>query len=252
MILRSTSHGMSIGRMTKIIVIGLLGMFLGLTLFGCATAVSPGRNQPDPEAETQSAGFTLAVASPTSESTPQPTAVWTETPLPPSATATFTVSPTATSTQTSTQTFTPTNTVVPPTPSGDQAIFGYYIAVDTGGPIACGDDLIPVNTGAWRTGDIEVDVAEALRRLFFKQMYVAGLYNPIYLSNLEVVNVDYKAYEKQVSIDLAGTYVRSGDRCDDGRVREQIWTTVRQFPEVSKVYILLNGNLLGDILATRK
>ena len=74
----------------------------------------------------------------------------------------------------------------------------------------------------------------------------------VYLSNLEVSNVDFKKYYGEITVDLKGTYVRSGDRCDDSRVRAQVWSTVRQFPEVKKVNIFLNGNLLGDILATGK
>jgi hypothetical protein len=48
---------------------------------------------------------------------------------------------------------------------------------------------------------------------------------------------------------LTGTYVRTAHICDDGRVRPQIWSPIRQFPEVKSIYILLNGNLLGDVLA---
>ena len=128
----------------------------------------------------------------------------------------------------------------------------YYIQLNTGGSVSCGDSLIPANTGVWRSGDIETDVKVALQRLFFKREWFGSLYNPIFRSNLEVESVEYKPYEKKVSVSLTGTYVRSGDRCDDSRVRAQVWTTIRQFQEVKTVYILLNGNLLGDILATGK
>jgi hypothetical protein len=99
---------------------------------------------------------------------------------------------------------------------------------------------------------VALDVATALKNLFVKRQYIAGLYNPAYLSNIIVDKVDFKPYQGIISVRLLGTYVRSGDRCDDRRVREQVWRTIRQFPGVKTVDILLNGNLLGDILATGK
>jgi hypothetical protein len=116
--------------------------------------------------------------------------------------------------------------------------------------VACGDSLIKVNTGLYRSGDVAADVRTALGRLFNKQQYLGNLYNPIFRSNINVTSVDFKDYEGLVDVSLDGAYVRSEDRCDDGRVRAQIWTTIRQFPGVNTVYILLNGNLLGDILAS--
>jgi hypothetical protein len=124
----------------------------------------------------------------------------------------------------------------------------YYIQKDTGGPVACGDSLIKVNTGLYRSGDNEADIKTGLSRLFNKQEYIGNLYNPVFRSNWKIQSINFKAYEGLADISLDGAYVRSGDRCDDGRVRAQIWTTIRQFPGVKTVYILLNGNLLGDIL----
>lgn len=190
-----------------------------------ATTAAPPSATPIPPSPT------LTLAPPSSTPTP------TETPLP---------------TATPTETATSTTTLAPPTPSGEDAIYIYLIQTDTGGPVACGDSAIKINTGLARSGDVEADVRAALRSLLVKSQYIAGLYNPVYLSNLAVANVDFKAYSGLVSVDLEGTYVRSGDRCDDSRVRAQVWSTIRQFKEVKTVYILLNGNLLGDILATGK
>jgi hypothetical protein len=112
--------------------------------------------------------------------------------------------------------------------------------------------MIKINTGAWRSGDNATDIAAALRRLLVKSKYLGGLYNPAYLSNMSVVQVDFSPSSGLATVDLAGTYVRSGDRCDDARVHDQIWSTIRQFPGVKgNPLIRLNGNLLGDILATR-
>lgn len=194
--------------------------------------------------------------------TDTPVALASTTSLPPTSTvtSTFTPAPTPTLTTTATATLsptpsatpsgTPTETMPPPTPSGKDAIYVYYIQLGTGGPVACGDSLVPVNTGQWRTGDITADVKTALQRLFFKREWFGNLYHPIFRSNLEVESVNFKSYSGLVSINLTGTYVRSDDRCDDSRVRAQVWTTVRQFSKIKQVYILLNGNLLGDILAT--
>jgi hypothetical protein len=177
---------------------------------------------------------------------PTATGTATYTPVPP--TATQTASPTSSPTATGTA----TATLPPPTPSGEDAIYIYYIQLDTGGPVSCGDSLVPVNTGLYRSGDVEADVAAALRRLFSKVKGSGELVNPAYLSNIEVVSVTFKPDSGLVDVRLSGTYVRSGDRCDDSRVRAQVWTTIRQFPGVEEVYILLRESLLGDLLATGK
>jgi Sporulation and spore germination len=184
-------------------------------------------------------------------STPLPA---TDTPLPPTATPTATSTSTATPlpTDTPTPTESPTPTSPPPTASGEDAIYVYYILPKTDGPVGCGDSLVKVNTGLYRTGDNATDIATALRNLFNKQQYIGNLYNPVYLSNWRIDSVEFKDYEGLANVSLSGGYVRSGDRCDDSRVRAQIWTTIRQFPGVKTVYILMNGNLLGDILAAGK
>jgi len=140
----------------------------------------------------------------------------------------------------------------PPTASGTDAIYFYAVQEGDGGPVACGDSLVPINTGIRRSGDAESDVATALRSLFAKKQYYGSLINPAYLSNIQVTSVDYKSFAGEVTVNLDGTYVRSGDRCDDSRVRAQVWTTIRQFPNMKTINVLLNGNLLGDILATGK
>jgi len=185
-------------------------------------------------------------------------AVPTATPIPPTVTqtATTTLAPSATATIQPTETPTPsstaTETLIPPTPSGEDAVYVYYIQLDTGGPVSCGDSLIRANTGTWRTSDVEADIIIALKRLFYKREFIGSLYNPIFRSNLQVQSVEFKDFSGYVEVNLVGTYVRSGDRCDDSRVRAQVWTTIRQFPGVETVKVLLNGNLLGDILATGK
>jgi len=171
----------------------------------------------------------------------------TNTPLPP--TETYTPTPTLTPSDTPTPSATDTPTLPPPTPAGDEAIHIYLVQKETGGVVACGDSLIKVNTGKRRSGDIGLDIASALKSLFVKRQWVAGLYNAVWLSNFQVVNVLFDG--NSAVVNLTGSYVRSGDYCDDLRVRAQIWTTVRQFGGVKGVTVYLDGNLLGDVLASK-
>jgi len=219
---------------------------LGLALIaGCSSAATDTAKQ----AEDQTSSTSASEAAPSN--TPQPPTPTvpsaTPSPLPPTATVTLTALPTDTLAPTATATDTP----LPPTPSGNDAIYIYLVQTGTGGPVACGDSLIKVNTGQWRTGDNAADIAAALRRLLVKSKFMVGLYNPVYLSNMSVVSVDFNPNNGETYVDLAGSYVRSGDRCDDGRVHDQIWTTIRQFPGVKgNPVVRINGNLLGDILST--
>jgi len=223
----------------------ILAGVLGLSLLAACTP----REQLIEAILTDSSTAVLTATSAPATDTPLPP---THTPVPATSTSTPTKTATRTTTSSPTLTETPTETSPPPTASGEEAIYVYYIQLDTGGPVACGDSLIKVNTGAYRTGNIESDVASALSRLFNKQEYIGNLYNPVFRSNWKIQSINFKAYEGLVDVSLDGAYVRSDDRCDDSRVRAQIWTTIRQFSDVKTVYILLNGNLLGDILATGK
>jgi hypothetical protein len=138
----------------------------------------------------------------------------------------------------------------PPTPSGEDAIYLYYILLDSDGPVACGDSLIPLNTGVARSGDVAVDVTLALGRLFYQREFFGNLYNPLFRSNMSVKSVEFDEKSGLINVYLDGTYVRSGDRCDDRRVRAQVWTTIRQFKQVKTIYILLRSSLLGDLLGS--
>jgi len=100
----------------------------------------------------------------------------TSTRLPPTTTLTATATPSPTDTVTPEPTA--TETPPPPTPSGDQAVYIYLVQTGTGGPVACGDSLIKVNTGLPRSGDNATDISAALRRLLVKRQWMVGLYNP--------------------------------------------------------------------------
>lgn len=195
-----------------------------------------------------------------------------ETPLPPTATeeptATATLVPTntpspsstpsSTPTETNTPTETATETLVPPTmdpnaqvsyaSGGD--VFTYLIALNTGGPIGCGDSAIAISAGSPSGNDIEANVRKGLEKLFsIKDKFIYGLYNPLYSSNIRVESVNYESGSGSIDIFLRGTYNPSGDDCDNRRVREQVWLTVRQFRGITSTTIFLNRVPFGDRLS---
>ena len=188
--------------------------------------------------------------------TPEPTS--TETPVPPTLTPTDppTETPTQTPSQTPTFTWTPsstpteTPTLTATTAFGyipENAIVFYMTHVGTGGPVACGDSLVAIMTGHVRTGDIEKDIALAVDTLFSIGPYSGALYNATYPSSLRVGGVDM---DKDVAIvELGGSYQKPKDACDASRYRAQVWTTIKQFPEVNRAIPKIGGTLLGDLLA---
>jgi hypothetical protein len=222
---------------------GIAGFILIILVVFALTGCSTAKRGADALSGASAGQTSTATTAPTN--TPLPPTI---TPLPPTSTATASPSPVPTDTPMPTATATPTQP--PPTPSGDQAVYIYLVQTNTGGPVACGSSLIKVNTGLPRTGDNATDIASALRRLLVKLKFMVGLYNPVYLSNMSVASVNFNPSSGLATVDLIGSYVRSGDSCDDGRVHDQIWTTIRQFPGVKGVLVRLNGNLLGDILST--
>ena len=222
---------------SRSIFASILVGILALTLASCSVLQPP---EPTATPTTPPTSTPL----PTSTNTPLPTETPTLTPSP---------TPTATSTPLPTETATPTATAtvtkVPLSVKEGNVIYAYMILKDSGGPIGCGDTAIPIITGYARTGDIAQDVRTALSMVFQKSEYVAGLYNPAFRSNISVGGVNFKPASGEVVVNLVGTYVRSGDRCDNARVRAQVWQTIRQFPGVKSALVYLNDNLLGDVLA---
>ena len=126
----------------------------------------------------------------------------------------------------------------------------YFVILDSGGPVACGDSLYAIYTGHVRTGDTEEDIRIALDRLFSSGPYFGNLYNAVYPNNFQVQSVDFKLSTGNATIVLNNGYIKPANYCDSRRYREQIWATARHFPEVKRISIFLsNGILLGDLLA---
>ena len=208
---------------------------------------------------------------PTSTFTPVPTgtAVPTDTPLPtntptlippteaPTATSTPTDTPTATftpepsPTNTSTPTETPTVTSAPAAQMlPGNAIMIYFILPDTGGPVACGDNLIGVYSGLVATGDVKTDVTAAFNRLFsIGVKEYKGLYNALYQSKLSVSKIDYNKSAKDITIYSPKGYVKPKTDCDHLRYRAQVWATITQFEGVKRAHVYVGGQKLGDLLA---
>jgi hypothetical protein len=129
----------------------------------------------------------------------------------------------------------------------------FFILLDTDGNVGCGDSAVGYRTGLMRSGDIAADVKTALARLFgVKSEYLGETYNPVFRSNLAVNSVSFDSSDGLINVELTGTYTPSGDDCDNTRVKAQIWNTIRQYRDVKKTNIYLNGIPFGDRLSNDK
>jgi hypothetical protein len=129
----------------------------------------------------------------------------------------------------------------------------YFIQLNTGGGVACGDSVIGVGTGVQSTGNIAKDVSAGLKQLFAADFkYASGLYNPLYVSRINVGNVKFDSKTGLISVWLHGTYKPTGDDCDNLRVKAQVWTTVRQYRDVKMTNIFLNDIPFGDRVSNDK
>ena len=145
----------------------------------------------------------------------------------------------------------PTPTPKPPSSIGDgENIFYFLAALDTGGPFGCGDSLFYITTSIERTGDLEVDIANALNALFSNHnKYTYDLYNPLYYASLRVSKVKVSP-DGAVEVYLAGNFKRPQDQCERILIHDQVWKTITlQFSGISgHPVIWKQGALLGDLL----
>ncbi len=175
------------------------------------------------------------------------------------ATHTQTLTSTATTTRTPTQTETLTPSIAPtdtPTatstsaPSGgisEDAIVAYFVIKGSGGPVACGDSLIPVYTGHYKSGNTGNDLRIALDFLFSAGQNILGLYNATYPSRFSAGTVEYNA--GQATVYLSGNYVPPVTKCDAHRYEAQVNTTAFQFDEIKQFSpFIAGGGSLGDRL----
>jgi hypothetical protein len=130
-------------------------------------------------------------------------------------------------------------------------IYKYLIHQGTGGPVACGDSLVPLYVGQ-RTGDVKKDVTTALKSLFATGKYSGGLYNPLANSKLKVRRIEYIPTNKNAQVFLGGRLIKPTTYCEIARARAMVWATAQQFPEVRHATIWLGSALLGDLLAAKE
>jgi hypothetical protein len=128
----------------------------------------------------------------------------------------------------------------------------FLVAIDDNGKsgekIGCGDSLIPVRRDITPTTAPLQAALEELMSLKSQTYGESGLYNALYQSNLTVERAAIMNGKAEVS--LRGTYVLGGT-CDTPRFSEQIKETVRQFPRVQAVDILLNGKPIDEALSQK-
>ncbi len=190
----------------------------------------------------------IATNTPTATNTPLPTdtPVPTDTPLP---TATFTPAPTDTPP--------PTFTSAPPTPAlptatltKDQAVLVYYINKEDNGPYGCGEALWYVKTQFAKTGNVVVDVTNALRTILsYHSESIGTLHNPGWASNLSVSGVEFNG--GSVKVALSGQYNKTDDPCDASRFKDQLRLTIKQFAGVQNIAITINGTPIADVLSRK-
>jgi len=231
-------------RLTLIIILLVL---LGMAVSGCTASIFKPRLVIVPAPTLTPSLTSQYSATPDYTATFTPSTTPTETPtLTPSMTPTFTL--------TWTPTITPTDTTTPtPTPWGqlpENAIKVYLTLLGTGGPVACGDSLFAINSGFVKSGNIELDITNAVNALFSIGQWSGNLYNATYPSSFRVGSVNLKGNEAVVM--LQGSYVKPKDACEAMRYREQLWATIRQFDEVKRAIPKYNGAVLGDLLSAVK
>jgi hypothetical protein len=241
---------------TKVISITPFITMLAFLLSACSFSLLP--DAIIPTSDTQ-ASVTAAVSTAYAEMTESvriaelsATATFTNTAIPPSATPSASVTATATLTASQTPTMAPTETLTyTPVPGKNiqaNEIVAYFVQTNTGGPIGCGDTLVPIRTGLYRTGNTVEDLRAALNYLFRASNYVLGLYNATYTSSLQAGEIDFNKSSGTAITRLSGSYVPPLTKCDGHRYREQVWATAYQFDAIRDFTPYVGGKLLGDRL----
>jgi len=144
----------------------------------------------------------------------------------------------------------PTPTIAPSPTQEQKGVFYYLIAKNTGGPVGCGDSLIPVYTGIKTSGDREKDIHNALHALLkLKVEEFGGYYNPLHNAHLNTGGISLDKSDGHVKVKLNGSIPKPIDECEYHRVRGVLWETVRHFPYVKGVTFWIGDKLVGDLIA---
>ncbi|TAK13556.1 MAG: hypothetical protein EPO32_04925 [Anaerolineae bacterium] len=200
----------------------LLITLLALLLAGCASA----------------AMVPSEPASPTATATVAPTQI----PLPSATetrpTATATVEPSATASPT----LEPSVTLVA---SDDPSLVIYLLRENTGGPVGCGDTLVPVRLNVQPSGDPLADVRTVMEFFFTtKGKYPYGLFDPLYASSIAVTAVYWG--ETEIHVETTGTMTRPEKGCGWDQIRAVANETARAAAGGNQVEISLNDRPFND------
>ncbi len=136
--------------------------------------------------------------------------------------------------------------VLPPTDPGGFTITRIHlISLDDGGPLGCGDTLVPVVQEIPATRAVLRATLERLLSIRTQYYGESGLYNALYQSSLQLedVRIDHRV----ATIWLSGQVVMGGV-CDAPRIQAQLEQAALQFSTVDQVQIYVNGNRLQNVL----
>lgn len=131
----------------------------------------------------------------------------------------------------------------PPTeePGGFTLTRIHLISLNDGGPLGCGDTVVPVTVEIPSTRAVLRATLEKLLSQRSQYYGESGLYNALYQSQLTVDDV--RIDNGVATIRLSGQVVLGGV-CDTPRVQAQLEQAALQFSTVDSVRIYVNGNPL--------
>ncbi len=135
--------------------------------------------------------------------------------------------------------------VQPEEPSGFTITRIHLISLNDGGPLGCGDSLVPVTVEIPATRAILRASLDKLLSLNTQYYGESGLYNALYQSQLTIDDV--RIDNRIATIRLSGQVVLGGV-CDTPRLQAQLEQAALQFSTVDQVRIYINGNRLQDVL----
>jgi LysM repeat protein len=135
----------------------------------------------------------------------------------------------------------------PPTeePSGFTITRIHLISLNDGGPLGCGDTVVPVTQEIAATRAVLRATLERLLSIKSQYYGESGLYNALYQSQLTLDDV--RIDNRIATIRLSGQIVLGGV-CDTPRVQAQLEQAALQFSTVDQVQIFINGVRLQDAL----
>lgn len=132
-----------------------------------------------------------------------------------------------------------------PEPGGYTITRIHLISLNDGGPLGCGDTLVPVTVEVPETRAILRATLERLLSIKSQYYGQSGLYNALYQSQLTLDDV--RIDNRVATIRLSGQVVLGGV-CDTPRVQAQLERAALQFSTVDQVRVYVNGVLLQDVL----